>query len=309
MSPITPQYAAVGGDEPNDAHYDSSTDVDRESLSGRHILPSHKKHSDAEDFSHVPPHPRPRQNRWRRCCSWVVLQGLVNTFLLLLVLILLLNRGQGRQESHGQSYGQFDGNGDLTGFIPPVTQQITTFVPDMGFNPENSSDFFTKAVQEKWLSIVPSMNTPHVRLPTLSQRTVSLTFRAEGLGYLHVEDPSQYNNLPHPLEGALYEKVGSVYTTSVTHQLHCLYNILEVYSSLKAGKTIAKQMEGHIPHCFEYLRQNIMCCGDTALEGQHTTFPDGVLGSDGWDAKHVCKNYDQVKEFLEEHRANDDVWI
>lgn len=52
-----------------------------------------------------------------------------------------------------------------------------------------------------------------------------------------------------------------------------------------------------------------MCCGDTALEGQQTTFPEGFTGSDGWDAKHICKDYDQVFAHLEEHRANDDVWI
>lgn len=118
-------------------------------------------------------------------------------------------------------------------------------------------------------------------------------------------DTSKYNNLPHPLEG--YN--GTVFTTSVTHQLHCLYNIFEVYSSLTSGRPIAPQMEGHLPHCFEYLRQSIMCCGDTALEGQHTTFPDGILGSDGWDAKHVCKDYEAIKGFLKVHRADDEVWI
>lgn len=118
-------------------------------------------------------------------------------------------------------------------------------------------------------------------------------------------DPSRYNNLPHPIDG--YE--GTVFTTSVTHQLHCLYNIFEVYASQASGHDIPKQMQGHIPHCVEYLRQSIMCAGDTALEGQHTTFPDGVLGSDGWDAKHVCKDYDAVYAFLEQNRANDEEWI
>ncbi|CAN8102064.1 unnamed protein product [Discula destructiva] len=207
------------------------------------------------------------------------MQGLINTILLLVIVALLLDRRWSRDD-----YRQFEGSGDITGFIPPVSQRITTFVPDMAFAPDNGSEFFTDAVQQKWLSIVP-----------------------KGLGYLHMEDPSRYNNLPHPLKG--YEEIGTVFTTSVTHQLHCLYNILEVYSSIKSGKRIAPQMEGHLPHCFEYLRQSIMCCGDTAIEGQHTTFPHGILGSDGWDAKHVCKDYDQVYAFLEEHRADDQVWI
>lgn len=52
-----------------------------------------------------------------------------------------------------------------------------------------------------------------------------------------------------------------------------------------------------------------MCCGDVALEGQQTTFPDGFDGSDGWDAKHVCKDYSQVYEYLDKNRASNKQWI
>lgn len=52
-----------------------------------------------------------------------------------------------------------------------------------------------------------------------------------------------------------------------------------------------------------------MCCGDVALEGQATSFPPGWVGSDGWDAKHVCKDYGEILEYLDENRANDDRWI
>ncbi|KAJ4390148.1 hypothetical protein N0V93_007622 [Gnomoniopsis smithogilvyi] len=207
----------------------------------------------------------------------MLLQGLLNTVLLLLVLALLVDR-----RWHQQRYGQLEGSGDITGFVPPASQQIKSFVPDMAFVPENGSDFFSEEVKEKWLSIVP-----------------------KGLGYLKVDNPSKYNNLPHPVKG--YKD--TVFTTSVTHQLHCLYNILEVYSSLTSGQPIEEQMKGHLPHCFEYLRQSIMCCGDTALEGQHTTFPNGIIGSDGWDAKHVCKDYGQIFEYLEKNRVDDQVWI
>lgn len=78
---------------------------------------------------------------------------------------------------------------------------------------------------------------------------------------------------------------------------------------MTSGHPIPEQMQGHLPHCFEYLRQSIMCCGDTALEGQHTTFPDGIIGSDGWDAKHVCKDYDAIYSYLEENRADNQAWI
>ena len=52
-----------------------------------------------------------------------------------------------------------------------------------------------------------------------------------------------------------------------------------------------------------------MCSADVALEGEETTYPDGQTGSDGWDAKHVCRDYSQVLDYLNENRADDEVWI
>lgn len=52
-----------------------------------------------------------------------------------------------------------------------------------------------------------------------------------------------------------------------------------------------------------------MCCGDVALEGEQTSFPAGFDGSDGWDAKHVCKNYDEMYDYLDKNRADNKVWI
>lgn len=52
-----------------------------------------------------------------------------------------------------------------------------------------------------------------------------------------------------------------------------------------------------------------MCNGDVSLEGAETTFPRGFGGSDGWDAKHVCKNYGEIFDFLDKNRANDRLWI
>lgn len=57
-----------------------------------------------------------------------------------------------------------------------------------------------------------------------------------------------------------------------------------------------------------------MCAGDVALEGAATTFPpedngEDRGGSDGWDAKHVCKDYSQVYAYLEKETINHWKWI
>jgi len=62
-------------------------------------------------------------------------------------------------------------------------------------------------------------------------------------------------------------------------------------------------------HCIDYMREAILCSSDMALEGHETTFPDNNGGSDGWDSKHVCKDYGQVKAYLESVRAYDDQLI
>jgi hypothetical protein len=89
------------------------------------------------------------------------------------------------------------------------------------------------------------------------------------------------------------------------------YNILEVYYAIAGDnpRHVPTEMTFHLQHCFEYLRLSIMCYGDVTLEGAETTFPEGFGGSDGWDAKHICKNYGEVFDFLDENRANDRVWI
>jgi hypothetical protein len=123
-------------------------------------------------------------------------------------------------------------------------------------------------------------------------------------------DTHTYNNLPTPLESY----PDATFTTSVTHQLHCLHAVVEVVAAYTSGRLdkLPSDEEGgawHLSHCFEYLRQSIMCSGDLALEGQHTTFPPRFTGSDGWDAKHVCRDYGQVLGHLEGNRVGDDVWI
>ncbi|KAI2466003.1 hypothetical protein F4781DRAFT_407182 [Annulohypoxylon bovei var. microspora] len=205
---------------------------------------------------------------------------MVDTFLLVVIIVLLL----GSSWTGHSRYHLFEGGGDLTGFAPEFSQKITTFSPDPGFVPENTSEFFSRETKQKWLSLVP-----------------------KGLGYLKIKDAESYDNLPARLNSYHND---FVVTSSMTHQLHCLYAIAEAYSALTSDVSrVPKETPWHLNHCFDYLRQGIMCCGDVALEGEQTSFPEGFDGSDGWDAKHVCKNYEEVLDYLETNRADDKEWI
>jgi hypothetical protein len=123
------------------------------------------------------------------------------------------------------------------------------------------------------------------------------------MGFQEIPDPEAYHDLPTPI---IWGPNQTVFTTSMTHQLHCLYAVVEVYSGLTSNTPLPEDHHWHMIHCFDYMRQAIMCSADMSLEGLETTFPDHNGGSDGWDSLHVCRDYDAVKARLESVRAYDD---
>lgn len=70
---------------------------------------------------------------------------------------------------------------------------------DQSYAPTNSSEFFTDEVLEKWNDLMPI-----------------------GMGFVWVNDTHKYHDLPTPVEWP--DK--TVFTTSVTHQLHCLVGLM-----------------------------------------------------------------------------------
>lgn len=67
--------------------------------------------------------------------------------------------------------------------------------------------------------------------------------------------------------------------------------------------TLDESAVWHNDHCFNYLRNALLCCGDTTLEGQAQTprFRD-VPGTDGTGAVQVCRNYVEIGTFAEAAR-------
>jgi len=56
----------------------------------------------------------------------------------------------------------------------------------------------------------------------------------------------------------------------------------------------------HMDHCFDYVRQMLLCGGDMALAGSDLD----VIGSSQLNVPHVCKNFDQLYSWLDEHKDN-----
>ncbi|KAI0487146.1 hypothetical protein F4859DRAFT_527283 [Xylaria cf. heliscus] len=92
-------------------------------------------------------------------------------------------------------------------------------------------------------------------------------------------------------------------TTSMTHQLHCLFMMGRIYAGVTAGTTesLPSDYHSHFLHCIDYLRQAVMCSADMALELHDPSDPDDLGPQDGgWNGHHVCKDYTQVLGYLEE---------
>ncbi|KAM0739608.1 hypothetical protein ACQRIT_004792 [Beauveria bassiana] len=93
----------------------------------------------------------------------------------------------------------------------------------------------------------------------------------------------------------------NLYTLSVVHQLHCLWSIHgNYYKKVDGGDTDTDMSAAHMRHCFDYLRQGLMCASDTSLEPV-----DAKLGGvTGWGSERLCRDYQQVVAWAEDHRVS-----
>lgn len=245
--------------------------------------------SDEEEISLAP-----ESFRRRAWCGFAALWWFTNVLLLGVILLLLLDKMHSCRHPPTHEIA-----GDINNVWPKLQQQIIEFQPDERFVGNLTSPTFIDDIKQHWMEIVP-----------------------KGLGFVDVPDYADRPDMPRPL----FEYKKPVYTTSVTHQLHCLYMIMHGFNDLALNQgSFAMDMAGqdddegltregedpvtHLNHCFDYLRQAIMCHGDTALEGRQTTFGPDVGGSDGWNVRHVCKPWDKIHDWLEEHRIDDREWI
>ena len=71
----------------------------------------------------------------------------------------------------------------------------------------------------------------------------------------------------------------------------------------------AHRNANHIPHCFEYIRQGIMCSADTTLE--KSRIEDGKITRDvdGWGAEHECRDLDAIYQWSTDNRSDNTTLI
>lgn len=88
---------------------------------------------------------------------------------------------------------------------------------------------------------------------------------------------------------------------SAFHQIHCLYVLrLAFYHALDGTFDYDSKNSGdwHAGHCFDYLRQSIMCAADTNLEHSNAE------GHHMWNRTHYCRDWESVIAFEVEWAPN-----
>lgn len=63
----------------------------------------------------------------------------------------------------------------------------------------------------------------------------------------------------------------------------------------------------HLDHCFDYLRQAILCAGDTTIEWPAVDSDGQRRHFDGWGIPHWhCKSREDIDSFLNSHLVHND---
>jgi len=179
---------------------------------------------------------------------------------------------------------------NTSGIVPLKT---TIFQPDPRYNDD---PFGPDSLQSPWGNLTPL-----------------------GRGHIRIDNPSTWNlSGGYPLTDDISNPHAEEYTLSVIHQLHCLATIKSKMSLLQdwyAGENDREYLrfslgqefirDEHVYHCFDYLRQAIMCSGDITLEKARVEEGKVVRGVDGWGVEHVCRDWDVIFKWAEVHRSED----
>ncbi|PTB78931.1 hypothetical protein M440DRAFT_1370426 [Trichoderma longibrachiatum ATCC 18648] len=110
------------------------------------------------------------------------------------------------------------------------------------------------------------------------------------------------------------EKHGGGFIVNVEgmHHLHCLNLVRKaLYFNYDHYKELGEHaftneesiLRLHITHCLDTIRQVLMCNVDTGVLGQVWVDPKEPTAFPDFSTKHVCKNYDDVRQWAERQQA------
>jgi len=218
---------------------------------------------------------------WSRWGVVVFLQGII-------IMLLLPTSGvlseewsfKGLGPAAGWDQSKTETGGDINGLYIPTSHKYTLLTPDEDrFVPNMSSDANRMEIRRNWDMLMP-LGSGSVSIPDWEQHPM--------LGKPIVTDPI---------------RSGPIFEASWTHALHCLYYTVDTYHQLVVNQKFGfkgERNDYHAAHCFEYLRNQILCMSDMTLEGS-----ESVLDATGNGQAHMCRNREEAIAWIEERRTDD----
>ncbi|KAK6436656.1 hypothetical protein LTR95_007158 [Oleoguttula sp. CCFEE 5521] len=133
-----------------------------------------------------------------------------------------------------------------------------------------------------------------------------IALSSDARGYVSMPDWDSWSDLREPYTVRLNRmEEGPGYMISMFHQIHCLNGsadqpnksyLVQHFQSGYGGVNLTQEVAHHAAHCFDYIRQAIICAGDTTLEGKTE------LGA-GWGTSHQCVDHAEVLAWANAHSA------
>ena len=69
---------------------------------------------------------------------------------------------------------------------------------------------------------------------------------------------------------------------------------IDLGETAEAEEAVLRPREDHVLHCFDYLRQGIMCAADSTLEWPRQEVDGRRFAVDGWGVEHQCADWVSV---------------
>ncbi|KAF7358520.1 hypothetical protein MVEN_00902900 [Mycena venus] len=132
-------------------------------------------------------------------------------------------------------------------------------------------------------------------------RPAAMTFEAPDTQY-PLDDDLKWGSIVAPKRGFIrHGSEGAPISISLYHQLHCVNGIRFAYVATRDGLFKTEKARAasfaHVNHCFDLLRQSLLCKADTTLIPVNASSQAGVT--------RRCRDWEQVRRFVDE---NHDFW-
>ncbi|KAJ7457453.1 hypothetical protein FB451DRAFT_1274931 [Mycena latifolia] len=128
-------------------------------------------------------------------------------------------------------------------------------------------------------------------------RTAALTFEAPDSQY-PLDDDRKYATIVPSERGFIrLGAEGAPWAVAAYHQAHCVNGIRFAYVASRDGLFKTEKARAgafaHVNHCFDVLRQSILCRADTTL------IPVGAANQTQAPVTRRCRDFAQVREYID----------